>query len=40
MEYIEKNINLYRLRTGITLTTKAAANFTRYDYAFEYEYLC
>lgn len=30
MEYIEKNINLYKLRTGIALSTRAAANFTRY----------
>ena len=30
MEYIEKNINLYRLKTGVQLTTRAAANFTRY----------
>ena len=30
MEYIEKNINLYRLKSGVQLTTRAAANFTRY----------
>jgi 20S proteasome subunit beta 4 len=30
MEYIEKNLNLHRLRSGIPLSTKAAANFTRY----------
>jgi 20S proteasome subunit beta 4 len=29
MEYIEKNLNLHRLRSGIPLSTKAAANFTR-----------
>lgn len=35
MEFIEKNINLYKLKTGIPLTTHAAANFTRYEY-FQY----
>jgi 20S proteasome subunit beta 4 len=31
--YIEKNINLYTLRTGVPLTTHAAANFTRSELA-------
>ena len=30
MEYIEKNIHLYQLKTGVPLSTRAAANFTRY----------
>ncbi|CEM35665.1 unnamed protein product [Vitrella brassicaformis CCMP3155] len=28
-EYIQKNIHLYRLRNGVTLSVRAAANFTR-----------
>lgn len=32
LEYIEKCIHLYRLRNGIKLNVKAAANFTRWDY--------
>jgi len=31
--YIEKNINLYNLRTGVPLTTHAAANFIRGELA-------
>lgn len=33
MEYVEKNIHLYRLRNGVPLSTKAAANFTRNELA-------
>lgn len=33
MEYIEKNIHLYRLRNGVPLGTKAAASFTRNELA-------
>lgn len=33
IEYIEKNLALYGLRTGIPLTTKEAASFTRLELA-------
>eukprot|EP00405_Crypthecodinium_cohnii_P045830 CAMPEP_0206570944 /NCGR_PEP_ID=MMETSP0325_2-20121206/27338_1 /ASSEMBLY_ACC=CAM_ASM_000347 /TAXON_ID=2866 /ORGANISM="Crypthecodinium cohnii, Strain Seligo" /LENGTH=243 /DNA_ID=CAMNT_0054074827 /DNA_START=77 /DNA_END=809 /DNA_ORIENTATION=+ len=33
VEFIEKNIRLHTLRTGLPLTTKAAANFTRNELA-------
>merc|ERR1719221_2492013 len=33
VEFIQKNIRLYTLRTGLQLTTKAAANFTRNELA-------
>lgn len=33
MEYIEKNVHLYRLRNGVALSTKAAANYTRNELA-------
>jgi len=29
-EYVEKNVHLYQLRTGLPLSTHAVANFTRY----------
>jgi 20S proteasome alpha/beta subunit len=32
IEYIEKNINLYQLKTGVKLSTRAAAHFTRYHF--------
>eukprot|EP00918_Siedleckia_nematoides_P105032 GHVU01229342.1.p2 GENE.GHVU01229342.1~~GHVU01229342.1.p2 ORF type:complete len:152 (-),score=22.98 GHVU01229342.1:1144-1599(-) len=32
-EYIRKNVHLHRLRTGIPLSTNAAANFTRNELA-------
>eukprot|EP01116_Phalansterium_solitarium_P024998 TRINITY_DN935_c0_g1_i1.p1 TRINITY_DN935_c0_g1~~TRINITY_DN935_c0_g1_i1.p1 ORF type:complete len:196 (+),score=23.07 TRINITY_DN935_c0_g1_i1:59-589(+) len=32
-EYIQKNVALYQLRTGIALSTHAAANFTRRELA-------
>ena len=35
-EYIEKNLNLYKLRNGYEVSTVAAANFTRRNLA---EYL-
>mmetsp|Transcript_24036 Transcript_24036/g.81168 ORF Transcript_24036/g.81168 Transcript_24036/m.81168 type:complete len:194 (+) Transcript_24036:99-680(+) len=33
MEFIEKNINLHTLRTGLKLSTKASANYTRNELA-------
>ena len=33
MDHLEKNINLYSIRNGVKLTTKAAANFTRGEMA-------
>ena len=33
MDYISKNINLYKLRNGVSLSTKAAATFTRNELA-------
>mmetsp|Transcript_13240 Transcript_13240/g.29168 ORF Transcript_13240/g.29168 Transcript_13240/m.29168 type:complete len:192 (+) Transcript_13240:61-636(+) len=33
IEFISKNIRLHALRTGLTMTTKAAANFTRNELA-------
>lgn len=33
MEFIEKNIKLHDLRTGLKMTTKAAASFTRNELA-------
>eukprot|EP00930_Biecheleria_cincta_P069268 TRINITY_DN5701_c3_g1_i1.p1 TRINITY_DN5701_c3_g1~~TRINITY_DN5701_c3_g1_i1.p1 ORF type:complete len:193 (+),score=50.25 TRINITY_DN5701_c3_g1_i1:110-688(+) len=33
MEFIEKNIKLHELRTGLPLSTKAAASFTRNELA-------
>eukprot|EP00933_Yihiella_yeosuensis_P076089 TRINITY_DN85702_c0_g1_i1.p1 TRINITY_DN85702_c0_g1~~TRINITY_DN85702_c0_g1_i1.p1 ORF type:complete len:194 (+),score=58.22 TRINITY_DN85702_c0_g1_i1:110-691(+) len=33
VEFIEKNIKLHTLRTGLKLSTKAAANFTRNELA-------
>lgn len=33
VEFISKNVRLYSLRTGLTLSTKAAANFTRNELA-------
>ncbi|CEM33112.1 unnamed protein product [Vitrella brassicaformis CCMP3155] len=33
-EYIQKNIHLYRLRNGVTLSVRAAANFTRGELAY------
>lgn len=32
-DYIKRNIKLYEFRTGIRLTTAAAANFTRHELA-------
>jgi 20S proteasome subunit beta 4 len=31
-EYIMRNIQLYALRNGVSLSTHAAANYTRYDH--------
>eukprot|EP00386_Alphamonas_edax_P014325 GDKI01044052.1.p2 GENE.GDKI01044052.1~~GDKI01044052.1.p2 ORF type:complete len:212 (-),score=76.82 GDKI01044052.1:35-610(-) len=33
VEYVKKNINLYRIRTGISLSTNAAANYIRNELA-------
>eukprot|EP00408_Alexandrium_pacificum_P049537 CAMPEP_0171257130 /NCGR_PEP_ID=MMETSP0790-20130122/53681_1 /TAXON_ID=2925 /ORGANISM="Alexandrium catenella, Strain OF101" /LENGTH=192 /DNA_ID=CAMNT_0011725219 /DNA_START=55 /DNA_END=633 /DNA_ORIENTATION=+ len=34
VEFVEKNIKLHTLRTGLKLSTKAAANFTRNELAY------
>mmetsp|Transcript_285 Transcript_285/g.530 ORF Transcript_285/g.530 Transcript_285/m.530 type:complete len:192 (-) Transcript_285:153-728(-) len=34
LEFVEKNIKLHTLRTGLKLSTKAAANFTRNELAY------
>lgn len=33
-EFVQKNLHLHEMRTGITLNTKAAANWTRNELAF------